>query len=138
MRRMMQHAWTGYAEHAWGHNEVRPDSCTGHSESVFGSGPLGATIVDSLDTLHVMGLAEEFERGREWVRTELDLRRAPLEARHAADLAGAAAFGAPSARHRSKSASATCATLRSRLCLTRCSTFLMTCSRCPTASSTAN
>ena len=34
---------------------------------------MGATIVDSLDTLHIMGLKAEYEAGREWVAASLDL-----------------------------------------------------------------
>uniref|UniRef100_A0A8C4N369 alpha-1,2-Mannosidase n=1 Tax=Eptatretus burgeri TaxID=7764 RepID=A0A8C4N369_EPTBU len=37
-----------------------------------GSVKLGATIVDSLDTLHIMGLRKEFQEGAAWVRQHLD------------------------------------------------------------------
>lgn len=30
-------------------------------------GGLGATLVDSLDTLYIMGLDDQFQRAREWV-----------------------------------------------------------------------
>ncbi|VDP37761.1 unnamed protein product [Soboliphyme baturini] len=36
----------------------------------------GATIVDSLDTLYIMGLQSRFEKATEWVQTSLDLSRA--------------------------------------------------------------
>ncbi|TQD80628.1 hypothetical protein C1H46_033807 [Malus baccata] len=35
-------------------------------------GGLGATLVDSLDTLYIMGLHEQFQKAREWVATSLD------------------------------------------------------------------
>lgn len=70
---MMKHAWQNYATYAWGKNELRPISHKGHSASIFGSGNLGATIVDGLDTLYIMGLDEEFQRGREWVQDHLNL-----------------------------------------------------------------
>ena len=66
------HAWNGYANYAWGSNEVKPLSKRGHSASVFGSAQMGATIVDAMDTLYIMGLSEEFARGREWIEQSLD------------------------------------------------------------------
>ena len=40
---------------------------------VFPGGLRGATIVDSLDTLYIMGLTEDYQEAREWVRNNLDL-----------------------------------------------------------------
>lgn len=70
---MMRHAWDNYVTYAWGRNELRPVSKRGHSASVFGSSPMGATVVDALDTLYIMGLTEEFERGKVWVSENLDM-----------------------------------------------------------------
>lgn len=64
---MMKFAWDSYVKYAWGQNELKPLSRRGHSASVFGSTSLGATIVDGLDTLYLMGLKEEFKQGRDWV-----------------------------------------------------------------------
>ena len=69
---MMAHAWNGYVKYAWGSNEVKPLSKRGHSASVFGSAQMGATIVDAMDTLYIMGLNEEFEKGKEWIEQNLD------------------------------------------------------------------
>lgn len=33
----------------------------------------GASIVDSLDTLYIMGLTEEYEEAKEWIQNNLDL-----------------------------------------------------------------
>jgi len=60
----MEHAWSNYVEHAWGHDELRPLSKTGHNW--MGNGQ-GASIIDSLDTLYLMGMEEEFQRARDWV-----------------------------------------------------------------------
>lgn len=68
---MMEHAWTGYVNHAWGANELRPISKSGHSASIFGASSMGATIVDALDTLYIMGMKDEFERARKWVAVSL-------------------------------------------------------------------
>lgn len=68
---MMEHAWTGYVNYAWGANELRPISKSGHSASIFGASSMGATIVDALDTLYIMGMKDEFERARKWVAVSL-------------------------------------------------------------------
>lgn len=65
--RMFQHAWSGYKQYAWGKDELRPLSRT--STVRFG---LGATLVDSLDVLHLMGLHEELQEARAWVAASLD------------------------------------------------------------------
>jgi mannosyl-oligosaccharide alpha-1,2-mannosidase len=51
------HSWEGYKEHAWMQDEVAPLS----GEHKNGFGGWGATLVDSLDTLWIMGLEKEFE-----------------------------------------------------------------------------
>ncbi|KAI7985548.1 Mannosyl-oligosaccharide 1,2-alpha-mannosidase MNS2 [Camellia lanceoleosa] len=38
-------------------------------------GGLGATLIDSLDTLYIMGLDEQFQRAREWVANSLDFNK---------------------------------------------------------------
>ena len=70
---MMKHAWDGYATYAWGKNEVRPVSKRGHTASIFGSSSMGATIVDAMDTLVIMGFMEEFRKGRDWIEQYLDM-----------------------------------------------------------------
>lgn len=40
---------------------------------VCAGGLRGASIVDSLDTLYIMGLMEEYEEAKEWVQNNLDL-----------------------------------------------------------------
>ena len=68
---MMKHAWDSYVKYAWGANELKPISRRGHSASIFGNTAFGATIVDGLDTLYIMGLEEEFKKGRDWIATSL-------------------------------------------------------------------
>ncbi|CAH1798860.1 unnamed protein product, partial [Owenia fusiformis] len=72
VRDMMKHAWSNYEKYAWEHNELRPISRKGHSASIFGSSRFGATIVDGLDTLFIMGLMDEYKKGRDWVATSLN------------------------------------------------------------------
>ena len=61
-----KHAWEGYRKYAWGHDELLPVSKS-HNEW-FG---VGLTIVDSLDTMLLMNLAEEFQQARDWVASSL-------------------------------------------------------------------
>ena len=68
----MKHAWDGYVKYAWGKNEVRPISLRGHSASIFGSASMGATIIDALDTLYIMGMKDEYDKARDWVAENLD------------------------------------------------------------------
>ncbi|MBN3323868.1 MA1B1 mannosidase, partial [Atractosteus spatula] len=65
-----RHAWKGYREFAWGHDELKPVSKS-YSEW-FG---LGLTLIDALDTMWVLGLKEEFEEARKWVATELSFTK---------------------------------------------------------------
>jgi mannosyl-oligosaccharide alpha-1,2-mannosidase len=51
------HSWNGYKKHAWLQDEVTP--VTGGFTNGFGQ--RGATLVDTLDTLAIMSLEEEFE-----------------------------------------------------------------------------
>ena len=48
-----RHAWQGYKDFAWGHDELRPLSKS-YSEW-FG---LGLTLIDALDTMWILGLKE--------------------------------------------------------------------------------
>lgn len=40
---------------------------------ISAGGLRGASIIDSLDTLYIMGLMEEYNDAKEWVQTSLDL-----------------------------------------------------------------
>ncbi|KQJ84444.1 mannosyl-oligosaccharide 1,2-alpha-mannosidase MNS1 isoform X2 [Brachypodium distachyon] len=63
----MLHAWNSYVKYAWGMDELQPRSKNG----VNSFGGLGATLVDSLDTLYIMGLKDEFRKARDWVAESL-------------------------------------------------------------------
>ncbi|XP_033239428.1 mannosyl-oligosaccharide alpha-1,2-mannosidase IA isoform X1 [Drosophila pseudoobscura] len=73
VKQMMEHAWHNYKLYAWGKNELRPLSQRPHSGSIFGSYDLGATIVDGLDTLYIMGLENEYREGRDWIERKFSL-----------------------------------------------------------------
>ncbi|KAL3145318.1 hypothetical protein ABBQ38_001578 [Trebouxia sp. C0009 RCD-2024] len=71
----MQHAWGNYVTYAFGHDELMPRSLRG--KDPFGG--LGATILDSLDTLWLMGMKAEYQQARDWVAHDLNFTR-PYEA----------------------------------------------------------
>lgn len=72
IKSMMKHAWSNYVKYSWGENELKPISKSAHRASVFGSSAMGATIVDAMDTLYIMGFHEEFQKGREWIENHLN------------------------------------------------------------------
>ncbi|XP_052484185.1 mannosyl-oligosaccharide 1,2-alpha-mannosidase MNS1 isoform X2 [Gossypium raimondii] len=71
VKEAMVHAWSSYERYAWGNDELQPQS----KDGVNSFGGLGATLIDSLDTLYIMGLDEQFQRAREWVANSLDFNK---------------------------------------------------------------
>uniref|UniRef100_A0A665TV63 alpha-1,2-Mannosidase n=1 Tax=Echeneis naucrates TaxID=173247 RepID=A0A665TV63_ECHNA len=72
VKEMMKFAWDNYKRYAWGKNELRPLTRNGHIGNMFG-GLRGASIIDSLDTLYIMGLMDEYNDAKQWVQSSLDL-----------------------------------------------------------------
>ncbi|XP_026167582.1 mannosidase, alpha, class 1B, member 1b isoform X3 [Mastacembelus armatus] len=70
VREAFRHAWKGYKDFAWGHDELRPMSKS-YSEW-FG---LGLTLIDALDTMWIMELKEEFKEAKAWVAAELTFNK---------------------------------------------------------------
>ena len=65
IKKLFQFSWDGYKKNAWMKDELSPVS--GASRSPFCG--WAATLVDSLDTLWIMDLKEEFEKATEAVET---------------------------------------------------------------------
>jgi mannosyl-oligosaccharide alpha-1,2-mannosidase len=64
----MKHVWHNYDQQSvYGKDEMSP--LTGHGIDKWGG--LGTTLVDSLDTLWIMDMKDEFYNGRDWVRDHL-------------------------------------------------------------------
>jgi len=76
---MMRHAWHGYSSYAWGFNEVKPVSKMPHTDSIFGGEKMGASIVDGIDTLYIMGLKDEYLAARTWIEDNLDFNRYDID-----------------------------------------------------------
>lgn len=65
------HAYDGYKSVAWGHDEVRPESnITNDSWGGF-----AVTLIDSLDTMMLMGLAKQVAEVRGWIAKHLDFEK---------------------------------------------------------------
>ena len=64
----MQHCWKNYRSNAWGADELKPVSGRGHNNW----GGMGMTLLDSLDTLWVMGMRSEFDDAVSWIKSNLN------------------------------------------------------------------
>lgn len=64
VKNAFQHSWNGYKTHAWLQDELSPIS--GGNKNSFGG--WATTLIDSLDTLLIMDLNEEFEAALKAVR----------------------------------------------------------------------
>ncbi|KAL9129578.1 MAG: hypothetical protein Q9217_001998 [Psora testacea] len=64
VKESFKHSWEGYKKYAWLKDEVGPLDANSHQ--TFGG--WAATLVDSLDTLWIMGMKEDFEEAVEAVQ----------------------------------------------------------------------
>ncbi|KAF5360039.1 hypothetical protein D9758_007642 [Tetrapyrgos nigripes] len=69
-----KHAWGAYERHAMGYDEFHPISGSGHNLTYSGGG-IGYTVVDAIDTMHIMGLKTEYETARAWIKDHLSFAR---------------------------------------------------------------
>lgn len=68
VREEFLHAWNGYRQYAWGHDELKP--LTKSSHDWYGESLL-MTPVDALDTMITMGLDQQAKETRELIATKL-------------------------------------------------------------------
>lgn len=66
------HAWNGYRQYAWGHDELRPLSKTPFDW--YGTSLL-MTPVDALDTMILMGLTQQADETRHLIDTQLSFNK---------------------------------------------------------------
>ncbi|KAJ1023575.1 hypothetical protein NDA16_003192 [Ustilago loliicola] len=66
------HSWSAYKRDAWGYDEYHPISKHGSNLSGKHGQGVGYTIVDTLDTLILLGLKQDYQQARDWVRDVLD------------------------------------------------------------------
>ena len=72
VRQEFLHAWNGYKQYAWGHDELKPLSKGYHDW--YGK-PLLMTPVDALDTMLLMGFDDQAKEARELIDTKLSFDR---------------------------------------------------------------
>lgn len=58
---------------AMGDDEYHPISQ--HGSNLTKAGGIGYTVIDSIDTMQLMGLTDEYQRARSWVENELSFDR---------------------------------------------------------------
>ena len=59
VRELFLHGYTKYMDHAFPHDVLQPGACNGADDW----GGIALTLLDTMDTLALMGNAHEFERG---------------------------------------------------------------------------
>jgi mannosidase alpha-like ER degradation enhancer 2 len=68
VREEFRHAWAGYRQYAWGHDELKPLTRSYHD---WYRDSLLMTPVDALDTMIIMGLDQQANEARELIATKL-------------------------------------------------------------------
>ncbi|KAK7049867.1 mannosyl-oligosaccharide alpha-1,2-mannosidase [Paramarasmius palmivorus] len=68
-----KHAWRAYERDAMGADEYHPISHKG--TNLTHAGGIGYTVIDSIDTMLMMGLKDDYERARSWVENKLSFER---------------------------------------------------------------
>ena len=63
------HAWNGYKQYCWGHDDLKPLSKT--CRDWYGT-PVLMTPVDSLDSLYLLGFKKEADETREYIAKNLN------------------------------------------------------------------
>jgi len=71
VKEAMSHAWNGYRQTAWGYDQVHPKR--GKPNTWFN---LGLSIVETMDTLWLLGFRQEFDEAQRWVEEHLTFERA--------------------------------------------------------------
>ncbi|OHS98358.1 Mannosyl-oligosaccharide 1,2-alpha-mannosidase MNS1 [Tritrichomonas foetus] len=67
IRQAMKNAWDAYSKYAWGYDFLNPITLQG--ENLHG---LGYTIIDSLDSLLLMGLNDEYKSAVNWIENSFN------------------------------------------------------------------
>jgi len=71
VRAQMVWAWAAYKDRCFGADQIKPVSGAGEAFFFPKGPPMGLTIVEALDTLHLMGLDTEVEDGVRWIADNL-------------------------------------------------------------------
>ena len=68
-----RHSWRGYAQYAFGMDELQPRTMNGKNwnEMDGARNGLGLTVLDAVTTMHVMGLSEELSEATHFIHNDL-------------------------------------------------------------------
>jgi Glycosyl hydrolase family 47 len=69
VKREFLHAWNGYKQYCWGHDDLKPLSKA--CRDWYGT-PILMTAVDSLDSLYLLGFKKEADETREYIAKNLN------------------------------------------------------------------
>lgn len=69
VKREFLHAWNGYKQYCWGHDDLKPLTKT--CRDWYGT-PILMTAVDSLDSLYLLGFKKEADATREYIAKNLN------------------------------------------------------------------
>ena len=72
VRQEFRHAWEGYKQFAWGHDELKPLTKTYHD---WYADSMLMTPVDALDTMMLMGMNDEAAKTRDYIAANLSFDR---------------------------------------------------------------
>jgi hypothetical protein len=67
VKNAMKHAWNGYKTYAYGYDNLKPIRGVGMNKW----GAISITLIDSLDTLWIMDMKDEFNDARDWIEKKL-------------------------------------------------------------------
>src|SRR3954466_16152030 len=67
------HAWNGYKQYCWGHDDLKPISKT--CRDWHGSTTVLMTPVDSLDSLYLLGFKKEADQTRDYIAKNLSFKK---------------------------------------------------------------
>ncbi|KAJ6605389.1 glycoside hydrolase family 47 protein [Mycena vulgaris] len=68
-----KHAWLAYERDAMGDDEYHP--ITKKGSNLTDAGGIGYTVIDSIDTMLIMGLDDEYARARAWIASSMRFDR---------------------------------------------------------------
>ncbi|KAF0992182.1 hypothetical protein HZS_2827, partial [Henneguya salminicola] len=74
VKRMMKECWSVYVKYAFGRNEADVLKKIGNSRSEIYHSAKGITIIDSLDTLLLMNMYDEYSMARDWTKNSLHFK----------------------------------------------------------------
>lgn len=74
VKEMMKHAWKNYVKYAWGFDTLVSDGSSINSVNTISKSKFAFSIIESMDTLLIMGFDEEFNKCKKWIKDNLNFQ----------------------------------------------------------------